>query len=88
MLFVCKMYITFDRKKKAVTESPCNIFVYLSFNLLLGNIRMSLSDAKKLNLTNNYIKVYTGCTSLLTDHTAYSQLHHDDAICKHSGISS
>ena len=42
MLFVCKIYITFDRKKKTVTESPCNIFVYLSVNLLLGNIRMSL----------------------------------------------
>ena len=41
MLFVCKIYITFDRKK-TVTESPCNIFVYLSVNLLLGNIRMSL----------------------------------------------
>ena len=49
---------------------------------------MSLTASKKLNLTNNYIRVYTGCTSLLTDHTAYSQIHHDDAICKHSGISS
>ena len=44
---------------------------------------MSLTASKKLNLTNNYIRVYTGCTSLLTDHTAYSQIHHDDAICKH-----
>ena len=80
--YLCVKFTSHLIEKKTVTEPPCNIFVYLSVNLLLGNIRMSLL------MLRNYIKVYTGCTSLLTDHTAYSQLHHDDAIFKRSGISS
>ena len=40
--YLCVKFTSHLIEKKTVTESPCNIFVYLSVNLLLGNIRMSL----------------------------------------------